>query len=200
MDYSQPDFYRFGEDSLFLANIFKSFEILDHAQKIHMLDLCCGCGVIGLEILKDNQDVCLSSLDLQEEYKNHFIQNTKLLNLENASPQFINAPFDDLKTILFEEKFDYIVSNPPYYNPNKGRLPLNIKKQISKFFIVDNFKNYLETVHHSLKKEGVFWLSKTTKNNNDVTDLKEIFSLFKQTDTFSGNGFELLRLMKLNKN
>ena len=199
MNYSQPDFYKFGADSLFLANTFNSFEIISPSEKNSVLDLCCGCGIIGLEILKNNPKIKLTSLDLQLEYKRHFLKNIKMLNLEGSKANFITAPFNDLNDNLFKQKYDYIVSNPPYYNSNKCRLPPNQNKKKAKFFVVDNFENYIETIYHCLKDDGFFWLLRTSKINNDVTDFNKISSLFVQTDIFNGNGFELFRFMKLNK-
>jgi tRNA1Val (adenine37-N6)-methyltransferase len=202
LDYSQPIFFKFGNDSLYLSQQFLSLEkdaCLKKRDEIHMLDLCCGSGVIGLEILSSLDNFNLLAVDILKEYEEHFHINVKMLNLEKSNPKFLVNSCKEMQQVEYFNRYDYIVSNPPYYDPSKGRMPTDEHKKIAKFFVKDGFSEFLRTVHYCLRDDGIFWFLRTSKDNNDVVNQRLLCSLFKETHVFKEKGFELLRLVKLNK-
>ncbi|MGL6035003.1 MAG: hypothetical protein ACRC0N_08060, partial [Acinetobacter johnsonii] len=50
-NYKQPDEYRFSLDSIHLAR-FVASQLASHSElgSLRVLDLCAGCGVIGIEL------------------------------------------------------------------------------------------------------------------------------------------------------
>jgi tRNA1Val (adenine37-N6)-methyltransferase len=203
LDYSQPYFFKFGEDSLFLSKKFietEFYKIQTMGSEIYLCDLCCGSGVIGLEILNKINNMKLTSIDILEDYLIHYEKNVSLLYLQNFSPQFLHRPISKIKTEIHKEKFDFIVSNPPYYDPSKGRLPNDEKRRIAKFFVKDSFEIFISSVNHCLKEDGAFWFLKTTKESSNALSRGGLTQYFKRTDCFVQNEYELSRFVKLNKN
>jgi len=76
----------------------------------NILDLCCGSGCIGIACAYNfpNSKVVLS--DVSQDALNLAAQNIKLHNLE----QQITIIKSDLFANISQQKFDLIVSNPPY--------------------------------------------------------------------------------------
>ena len=78
------------------------------------LDLGVGSGCILLSILKENPNACGVGVDVSEKALDVARQNSKNLGVENQV-SFINASWFDSDFVnLFDEKFDIIVTNPPY--------------------------------------------------------------------------------------
>ena len=76
----------------------------------HVLDMGCGVGTLGLCILKFQDDIHLTGIDIQKDYIKLAQENATLNGFESQATyihQDINA---------FEQSgFDHIVMNPPYY-------------------------------------------------------------------------------------
>ena len=64
MDYVQPDFYRFNEDSLKLVTRVES--TLSKAS--HVLDVGAGCGIIGIELALRINIGELHLLEVQQDF------------------------------------------------------------------------------------------------------------------------------------
>ncbi len=205
MKYSQPDFYHFGEDSLFLVNKFIEIESCYLAKKkqyFKILDLCCGCGVIGLEIIKKLDHFVLESVDLQLIFKKHYLKNMKNNHITKMRACFIHSSVMDLRLCEENKKYmfyDYIVSNPPYFDDKKGRPAQNENRNLCRFFKKDGHFEFIKTVDYCLRSGGSFWLLKTTKTKNESFNHLEVESKFKETHCFDQKGFELRRFVKLDK-
>lgn len=109
-------------------------------RNIKLLDLCTGSGVIGITIKKELEDIgveviCsdISSEALKVAQKNADINKAKIKLVES-----------DLFTNI-EEKFDIIVSNPPY-------IPYNDKETLSK-----NVLNYDPHLALFAEEEGMYF-------------------------------------------
>ena len=94
------------QDSEFLVE-----EALRHCEDgMKVMDLCTGSGCIGLSILKFTNDTSAVCTDISEAALSVAKENAKKLGLDDR--------VSFLKTDLFpgdnKEKFDIIVSNPPY--------------------------------------------------------------------------------------
>ncbi|GAB4336489.1 MAG: methyltransferase [Desulfobulbaceae bacterium] len=109
--------YRFSVDAV-LAGRFSSPRPGDR-----VLDLGCGCGVIGLIIahLHRDENVRVTGLELQPDLAMLAHDNV----LANGMEEQIEIIEGDLKRIgdyLAPESFELVVSNPPYGVPGTGRI------------------------------------------------------------------------------
>jgi tRNA1(Val) A37 N6-methylase TrmN6 len=155
-DYSQPDFFKFGDDSLFLAKVVQEYIKSNLNLKIeNCLDLGSGCGVIGLELVSNNSSIkSLTSIELQVEFETHLKDNSLHKKKENTFEHSILI--SDFRNLELEEKFDLIVANPPYFSENEGRPSPNQNKNECRFFINGELDSWLSFVDTRLNEGGVF--------------------------------------------
>lgn len=149
MDYRQPSFYRFNEDSLYLVHT-----VIDWAKgkKItKVADLCAGCGIIGIEFCLQHKDLKdLYLLEIQNEFRSAIEQNIQLLP-------------DNIRTHIFYQalghfepqvEFDLILSNPPYFDAASMRKSPNFNKQMCRSFEVDSPCIFLQKIESLLTAKG----------------------------------------------
>ncbi len=102
--YQDKNGFLFNSDAHFLYHFISEFN-----PKGKVLDVGCGCGIVGLLVARDF-DIELTALDLQE-------QNCKLTEINarvnGISTNIIHSDFLEFST---KDKFDIIISNPPYYH------------------------------------------------------------------------------------
>lgn len=74
-----------------------------------VLDVGAGCGILGLLLKRDFESINLSLLEIQERN----LEILRLNSLQNDLPaEILHADFAEFKS---EKRFDFIVSNPPFY-------------------------------------------------------------------------------------
>lgn len=140
-DYSQPDFYRFNQDSTALINwITKS-----QTSFSSILDLGAGSGILGIELarLMKIEKVCL--VEAQAEYLDHLKKNAEMF-LDQADVDIQITTFGEFPS----QAFDLIVCNPPYYLPGKGELPADPRRAIARSFILDSWEILLRKIEECL--------------------------------------------------
>ncbi len=83
--------------------------LIDHVgdKELRVLDLCCGSGIIGICLKKHCENAKVTLLDISENALSIAKENAKINGVDVS---FIQSDF--LSGV--HEKFDIIVSNPPY--------------------------------------------------------------------------------------
>lgn len=105
MQLYQPESgYCYNSDSVFLYDFISSFN-----PKGKVLDIGAGCGIVGLLVARDNSKVSLEAVEKQEIFINYAKHNARVNKIE------YNLHEGDFLKIDFEDKYDYIISNPPFY-------------------------------------------------------------------------------------
>lgn len=204
--YHQPKDYHFSLDSVFLAQKVASI-ISEDAQKSNfsVLDLCAGCGVVGLELnFLLPQIKKIDFLEIQYSYYQYFKKNIAQVKFPDGTFNFLNMNYADLleeKTKnIFYEKYDIILSNPPYFFINEGILSPNKFKNRCRFFIDSNFETLIEAIFFTLKKNGrayVLFREGTHHGRNSKEELKKIASLFSAVQIIDNiRGTNLVELIK----
>lgn len=163
MDYVQPDFYRFNEDSLKLVTRVES--TLSKAS--HVLDVGAGCGIIGIELALRINIGELHLLEVQQDFLpfietnlNSFVPQQKCVVTISSFSQF-HAP----------HKFELILCNPPYYLPGRGQSNKNLKRGICRSFQIDSWTDLLTLFEESLAPSGKAWV--VIKNDKTILELIE---------------------------
>lgn len=152
--YSQPEDYRFCQDSVIFAKFVAERVHLD--ENSHVLDLCSGCGVLGFELgfyhprLKK-----VDFLEIQPLFKEHFLTNLKKCEREQDHFRFLEMNYRDLEPT---EIYDLIICNPPYFFPREGRLSPSELRNRCRFFIDASFEDLISAIARSLKPEGQAYL------------------------------------------
>lgn len=103
--YQPSSGYCYNSDSIFLYDFISSFK-----PKGRVLDVGAGCGVVGLLVAKDNERVELEAVEKQELFVEYATNNARV----NKIPYKIYK--NDFLELDEELKYDYIISNPPFYH------------------------------------------------------------------------------------
>lgn len=147
----QPDTEILVENTIGLVLGNKSLENQENSKKTtRILDLCTGSGAIAISLKKYLPDVKIFASDISE----------KALEVARKNAKNNNVEIEFIKSDMFEnihEKFDIIVSNPPYIKSeeieklskevqNEPKLALDGGKDGLKFYkiISREIKNYLK--------------------------------------------------------
>ncbi|MBE3022701.1 tRNA1(Val) (adenine(37)-N6)-methyltransferase [Campylobacter sp. 7477a] len=156
------DGYRYNSDTLMLYGFI--CENLNPWFKGRVLDVGCGCGILGLLLKRDFSGMQLSLLDVQE------------INLDisrkNAAENFleIKTIMADFNTFKDGNKFELIVSNPPFYHEGVKQSQ-NKHTAISRYASFLGLREFLYSANQNLKSnaELIFCY--------DAICLNEIFTL-----------------------
>jgi tRNA1Val (adenine37-N6)-methyltransferase len=103
--YQPTSGYCYNSDSIFLYDFISSFQ-----PKGSLLDVGCGVGIISLLLTRDFP-IKTSIIDKQKKMLDYAVHNFHLNHLEVKSYM---GDFTELQT---DERYDYIISNPPFYDP-----------------------------------------------------------------------------------
>jgi len=147
--------YCYNSDTMFLYDFITKFNI-----KGDVLDVGGGCGVLGLLIKRDFKKINLTIIEKQKIMSDLIIKNATENNLE---VEVINNDFLEFN---FNKKFDFIISNPPFY---KGTLKSDneiIKiARYEEFLPMDKFFNKVNSI---LKERGEFIFCYDAKRVDDI--------------------------------
>jgi len=102
--YQPESGYSYNSDSLLLYNFIDSFN-----PKGRLLDVGAGSGIVGLLVARDNDKVELEAVEKQKVFINYAQKNAEVNSIES---KLYEINFLEFET---EKKYDYIVSNPPFY-------------------------------------------------------------------------------------
>lgn len=178
------------------------YKVIEHVnknynnEKIKILDLCTGSGIIGITLYKELTNVSVTASDISEEA------------LEIARENAINngANINYIKSDLLEniyDDYDIIISNPPYISLDEkiflNSNVLNYDPHIA-LFAEENgyyfYRNILESVDNHLKENGTifFEIGYNQKDGLELLAKKNKFTIEVYKDI---NGKD--RIVKLNK-
>ena len=146
-DYSQPDFYRFNSDSIELIRW-----VTKHCPKAHkILDLGAGCGIIGIELARHLSPEKLVLVELQSQFEAHLMENCDQFLPSSTDADILIRSFSALD---LQDKFDLIVSNPPYYLPGKGEVAQNPQRALARTFLQDTWDELIKKIASLMSSGG----------------------------------------------
>lgn len=161
-------------------------EVIEIAKKINakkILDLCTGSGAIAISLAKYISNSDITAIDISKEALNVAKKNAINNNVENQIT-FINS---DMFENVPQDKYDIIVSNPPYIKKNViDTLDKQVKKEP---YIALNggedglffYKNIINNGYQYLKSNGYICLEIGYDQKNDIIDLIEKQNIYKNT-------------------
>ena len=141
--YQPTSGYCYNSDSIFLYDFISAFK-----PKGELLDVGCGVGIISL-LLSHDFKIETTIIDKQEKMLNYAKHNYAINNLE------VKSHLGDFTELKINDKFDFIVSNPPFYDSNvqqSENTHLNIARYAHHLPIVD----FIAKVKKLLKPRGWF--------------------------------------------
>ncbi len=142
--YQYKDGYRYNSDTIFLYNFISGFKL-----KGRVLDVGSGCGVLGLLLKRDFPSISLYQIDVQKRNIGIAQKNSDVNSCKT------HLCHGDFLTYDFEERFDFIVSNPPFYN--SGALKSEDESlYLSRHCDALPFFDFAKKVYKLLKPRGSF--------------------------------------------
>ena len=122
-------------------------------------DICSGSGCIALGLKSKFSESNVTGLDISSDALSLAKENSKLTNLD---VEFIHADVLNINGDLLDQKWDCIISNPPYIPSNEresiAENVLNFEPEISLFVENDNpimfYKKIVEYAKSNLLRKG----------------------------------------------
>jgi tRNA1(Val) A37 N6-methylase TrmN6 len=148
--------YRYTSDVMFLYDFARDFR-----PKGDLLDVGCGCGILGLLLKRDFPSIDLTLIDIQEE---HVSLTNKNKDANNLSAEVILGDFTKYE---FGKKFDFIVSNPPFYHEFTKKSE-DKRVLISRYADSLPLKSLLCGAARNLKPHGSFIFCYDAKQIEDI--------------------------------
>lgn len=135
--------YAYNSDSIFLYAFISNFN-----PKGRLLDVGCGVGIVSLLLSRDF-NIKTSVIDKQEIMLSYTRHNYSInsLNVESYLGDFLEFEVD--------EKFDFIVSNPPFYDENVVQSQ-NEHLNIARYAQHLPIENFIKKVKMLLRPRGRF--------------------------------------------
>ena len=172
--YQDETLYKFTSDAIKLAK----FCTTKHTDNV--LDMCAGCGVVGLYAYSLNSFNKLYFNDIQPEMCKLISKNIDLNSLSHKS-KILCKNLSDLSIKDFEKPLDVIVCNPPYFKLN-GKLKQDKSVAICRHEITTNLQQIISKASELIKSNGKFYIIIPANR------MCEAISLLK------GKGFEVKRM------
>ncbi len=137
----------------------------------HVLDVGTGCGVIALMIAQRNASAVLDAIDIDHDAIEEATLNFK------ASPwgerlTAIEGDFNELQTA---ERYDLIVSNPPYFT--NGVLPTGDARTQARHTGTLSYRQLIEGASRLLSDDGTLALITPTDAEQDIIEAATFASL-----------------------
>ena len=145
--------YRIGFDAVFLSSFVNGYLNKIRNKKFSIADVGSGAGAISLLLAFHNKQSQISAIENNIEFIEIAKENIKKNNFENSITLMQNNVFE-LDNNL-KEKYDYIVSNPPYH-PINGQFSLSILNEKAKR--THDFRGWLISCLSLLKNKGCFFI------------------------------------------
>lgn len=141
--------YRFSIDAVLLSGA-APFE--DNAS---IADLGSGCGIISLSLAFFGNPHSIRGIELQPHLAALAKENIQLNDLSKRV-EVMQGDIREVSRLLPENAFDLVVSNPPFYPLNTGRLSPNPGRAVARHELNGTFLDFARGAHFLLKDTGRF--------------------------------------------
>jgi len=155
--YQPKNGYCYNSDTLFLYDFISNFPI-----KKNVLEVGGGCGVLGLLVARDFK-INLTIIEIQKIMADFIAKNAKKNSID---VEIINSDFLEYS---FNKRFDFIISNPPFYNSTKKSE--NEIKQIARYDEFLPMNKFFDKVNSLLTEKGEFIFCYDAKRFDDIVKL-----------------------------
>jgi tRNA1(Val) A37 N6-methylase TrmN6 len=162
--YQPSSGYAYNSDSIFLYKFISEFN-----PKGSLLDVGCGVGIISLLLTRDF-NIKTTIIDKQEMMIKYAKHN---FDLNNLKVDVIHKDFIELQS---EEKFDYIISNPPFYDQSVQQSE-NESLNIARYAQHLPIETFIQNVKKNLKPRGYFIFCYDAKQLDRLLSILKLYKL-----------------------
>jgi len=135
------DVFRVGTDAVLLGILSNVFEAKN------VLEVGTGTGIISLMLAQRNPEANILAIDINSEAINISQNNFSNSPFSNR----IKSELQDFKNFATSEKFDLIISNPPYFEINNSDKDILARQRLEL-----NFSDLIQKASQLLSDEGLF--------------------------------------------
>ncbi|WP_456388044.1 tRNA1(Val) (adenine(37)-N6)-methyltransferase [Desulfolithobacter sp.] len=139
--------YRFSVDSVLLAGM------VPVRPGDQVLDLGCGCGVIGLILAFRNPGIHLVGLELQSSLVRLARDNVALGGFEDRFT-IVQGDLRHIDRYLEPESFDQVVCNPPFYPKGSGRMSRGDEQRMARHEISATLADVVRASRFCVRNHG----------------------------------------------
>lgn len=159
----KKDGFRFGEDSVLLANYVAQILHKTNQAKRSFIDLGCNCGSISLLLSAKLPNITLHGVEITSGAAEVFERNIRLNGLENRLFG-VNKNWNHLRDVFPPAETDFIVSNPPYAVTDSKISGEITDKRIAREEIYSSLDQLMEMSSYLLKPAGkAFFIYRATR-------------------------------------
>jgi len=155
----------FGTDSVLLSDYAKNIK-----QKANVIDIGTGTGIIGLLLCKKTNLNKIYGIEIQEDVANLARKNIELNNLTNRF-EIINENIKNIFKILETNKFDVVVTNPPYKKAETGIVNKEETQIISRHEVECTLEDIIKISYRLMKDCGEFYMIHRAERLVDIMHL-----------------------------
>lgn len=163
----------------------------DVRNKKRILDVGTGTGLIALMLAQRNDNALITALDIDD---NAFKEAT--LNTENSPwKDRVNVPHCDFKQFASSEKYDLIVSNPPYFN-NGIKAP-DSSRATARHNDTLEYSDIIKATQFLLSESGIISLIAPADRLDDISYEATVngFKIHRITTVFNKPGAKPIRIL-----
>ncbi|MGE4561021.1 MAG: tRNA1(Val) (adenine(37)-N6)-methyltransferase [Desulfobulbus sp.] len=139
--------YRFSIDAVLAAQ----FVLPKAGQRV--LDLGCGCGIIGLILAYRVPGLVVHGLELQPELAALARQNV-LANGFTPGMEILEGDVRSINQVVGAETYDQVVCNPPYGTPQGGRINLDAQAAAARHELNACLEDFVRAAAYSVRNRG----------------------------------------------
>jgi release factor glutamine methyltransferase len=173
----------------------------DVNSRIKVLDLCAGSGCIGIAIAKAMPQVDIDFIEIEQKHIPTIIKNCTQNQIDANRYRVMSGDIYDTDSNTELNKYDFIVSNPPYIDPYLDRTEESVKDHEPTIALYGGkdglellFKIIQESPSH-LKKEGQLWLEHEPEQSESIYNFASPrFRCSTQKDQYQVDRFSILVL------
>ncbi|GHV53555.1 hypothetical protein FACS1894206_04480 [Deltaproteobacteria bacterium] len=153
-----PGSFRFSADALLLA-AFALRHCPAKKRQTRLLDLGCGCGVVGLACLLGNAFISCLGADIFPELAGAAIANADRLGLsERYAAMSVNLELPEERARLPQATFSLVAANMPFRRAGQGRLPQNALRKKALFADENTLSAFILSAAQAIAPDGAFAL------------------------------------------
>lgn len=141
------DGYRFSVDAVLAAH----FTVPKSGQRV--LDLGCGCGVIGLILAYRFADVTACCLEFQEDLAALAEENGRR-NGFGERFSVLRGDVRNIARVMVPESFDLVVCNPPYRKQHSGRINQGDQAACARHELNGGIDDFVRAAAFAVKNRG----------------------------------------------
>lgn len=139
--------YRFSIDAILLAYF------ASHLSVNSIVDLGTGSGIIPLILARRMTAPTIVGVEVQEAMAD-MAKRTIMLNGFDKRISILHEDLRDMRSRFAASSFDLVVSNPPYYSVQDGRINPDEEKAIARHEIMAKMEDIVKISHYLVKPSG----------------------------------------------